>query len=176
MNRAVFLDRDGVLIKSEVRDGKPFALHDSFEIYDQVEEAVAQIHAAGLLSILVTNQPDIGNGLVSVDAVNAINDQLQNKLGLTDVYVCPHTNEDGCECRKPGPGMLLAAQKKHDIDLARSFMVGDRWRDIGAGQAAGCKTVWVDRGYAEQQPDKPDHTVTALIEAMPFILGNAVQN
>lgn len=171
MTRAVFLDRDGVLIKSEVRDGKPYALHDSFDIYDCVADAIAQIHNSGFLTILVTNQPDIGNGLVSADVVNGINGQLQRKLNLTDTFVCPHTNEDGCDCRKPGPGMLLAAARKHNIDLPRSFMVGDRWRDIGAGQAAGCATVWVDRGYTEQQPENPDVTVSELIEAVPFILG-----
>jgi D-glycero-D-manno-heptose 1,7-bisphosphate phosphatase len=89
---------------------------------------------------------------------------------VDDIRVCYHIDADGCACRKPKPGMLLGAANALGIDLADSFMVGDRWRDVEAGRAAGCRTVFIDYGYAEKQPDNPDFTVSSLFEAVPLIL------
>jgi D-glycero-D-manno-heptose 1,7-bisphosphate phosphatase len=128
-----------------------------------------KLKAAGYLLICVTNKPDIERGLMTQASVDAIYNKMRALLPLDDVYICYHENSD---CYKPKPGLLLAATKKYDIDLAQSYMIGDRWRDIEAGQNAGCKTIWIDRGYAEKKPSPPaDDTVHSLMEATQWILG-----
>ncbi|MEQ8667324.1 MAG: HAD family hydrolase [Rhodospirillales bacterium] len=149
---AIFLDRDGVLNKSIVIDGMPTSpmTADAVELYADVPDACRRLKAAGFLLICVTNQPNIARGIQSADTVHAISIRLAVELGLDDMRVCPHDDGDGCHCRKPKPGLILDAARDHGIDLAASFMVGDRWRDIDAGRAAGCRTIWIDRGYAER--------------------------
>ncbi len=173
MRPAVFLDRDGVINRAEVRAGKPYPPADlqALEILPGVPQALAALHAAGWLLIVVTNQPDVARGTTPRATVEAINQHLQSTLPLDEIRTCYHDSGDGCDCRKPLPGALLAAGRLHGIDMARSFMVGDRWRDIEAGQRAGCKTIFVDHGYAEKQPDSCDYTVQALSEAAEIILG-----
>jgi D-glycero-D-manno-heptose 1,7-bisphosphate phosphatase len=96
---------------------------------------------------------------------------LMAQLPLDDILVCPHTDHDNCDCRKPRPGMLLEAAHRHNIDLGNSFMIGDRWRDIEAGYNAGCKTILIDYGYSERPPDRePDLRVTSLREAADWII------
>ncbi len=119
---------------------------------------------------MVTNQPDVARGTVRRETVDAINDRLLAELGLDAVYVCPHDDADGCPCRKPAPGMLLAAATDLGIDLGRSAMVGDRWRDIEAGASAGVMTVWVRHDYDERAPVAPDHAVTALSDAVDLLI------
>jgi len=142
---AVFLDRDGVLNKSVYRDGVPSPpiSMDDFELLPGVRDAVDRLKAAGYVLVVVTNQPDIARGTQEASAVDAINAVVQRELGLDAVLVCPHDDADDCECRKPKPGLLLQAIERFDIDRDRSFMVGDRWRDVAAGNAAGCRTVQV---------------------------------
>ena len=174
MKRAVFLDRDGVLNRSMVRNGRPYAPTslDEFELLPGVMEAVTSLRNAGFLLIVVTNQPDVATGAVSGGVLDAIHRKLRAWLPLDDIKVCCHVDVDGCPCRKPRPGMLLEAAREWSIDLNRSFMVGDRWRDVSAGKAAGCTTIFVDHGYAERQVDAPDFVVTSLAEAVKIILGN----
>jgi D-glycero-D-manno-heptose 1,7-bisphosphate phosphatase len=149
--RAVFLDRDGVINRALVRDGKPYAPRSlaEFRLLPGARAGIERLRAAGLAVIVVTNQPDIGNGLVSEAAVAAMHERLRRRLPVSDVRVCPHRQSAGCVCRKPQPGMLLAAAHDLDIDLAASFMVGDRHSDVLASRAAGCYTLFIDRGYAE---------------------------
>jgi D-glycero-D-manno-heptose 1,7-bisphosphate phosphatase len=170
--KAVFLDRDGVIIRAVVRDGRPFppAKGAMPEVLPEVPEALACLHRAGFLLIVVTNQPDVARGVTSKSDVEAANARLAATLPLTEVRVCYHDGDDGCECRKPRPGMLLSAARAHDIDLAGSFMVGDRWRDVEAGERAGCKTFFVDSGYDEKQPERFDFRVASLAEAAKAIL------
>jgi len=167
MDRAVFLDRDGVLNRSAVRNGRPYAPTSLAELalLPGVVEALTQLREAGFRLIVVTNQPDVGAGKVSVDIVEQINRQLRQELPIDDIKVCYHQDKDQCPCRKPKPGMILAAAKEWSIDLGRSYMVGDRWRDVSAGRAAGCKTIFVDQGYSEPHRDQPDYVVTSLREA-----------
>jgi len=174
MRPAVFLDRDGVLNLAEVRDGKPYApRHRSgFHLDPEALPALTRLNAAGYVLIVVTNQPDIGNRLVDPAEVAAMNAQLAAALPVAEVIVCPHAQTDGCACRKPRPGMLLDAARRHDIDLAVSVMVGDRAGDVAAGQAAGCRTIWIDRGYAEPAPPNPDLIVASLSAAVGAILAN----
>ena len=170
--QAVFLDRDGVLNRSLVRDGMPFApvCLEDFEMLPGACDAVARLRDAGYLTIVVTNQPDLSSGKQNSETLHAIHDHLREKTGVDDILVCPHLDADGCDCRKPKPGMLHGAARKWDIDLARSMMVGDRWRDIGAGQAAGCATVFIEYGYAEDAPSNPDCVGASLDEVVPFIV------
>ena len=173
MRRAVFLDRDGVINRAIVRDGMPYppANFDELEILPGVSDALKKLHAADYLLIVITNQPDVARGTVKKSDVEQINSQLSFQLPLDDIKTCYHDGSDGCLCRKPLPGALLEAAKEHDIDLSKSFMVGDRWRDIEAGQGAGCKTFFVNYRYIEQQPEMPDFIVSSLLEAEKIIIG-----
>jgi len=172
--RAVFLDRDGVLNRSMVRNGRPYAPTslDEFDLLSGVAEAVSSLRKAGFLLIVVTNQPDVATGSVSRDVLDAMHRNLRAWLTVDDIKACCHVDADGCACRKPRPGMLLEAAREWSIDLNRSFMVGDRWRDVSAGKAAGCTTIFLDCGYAERQVDAPDFVVTSLAKAVKIILGN----
>jgi len=173
MRRAVFLDRDGVINRAEVRDGKPYPPVSlaAMEILPGVPEALRALHAEGWLLIVVTNQPDVARGTAKRADVEAINRHLQEALSIDEFRTCYHDTDDGCDCRKPAPGALLAAAGAHGIDLQRSFMVGDRWRDVEAGVRAGCKTVFIEYGYAEKQPQSFDFKVLSLREAADIILG-----
>jgi D-glycero-D-manno-heptose 1,7-bisphosphate phosphatase len=168
----VFLDRDGVLNRVLLRDGKPYppASLAELQLLPGVEEACRRLRAAGWLLVVVTNQPDIARGTQRRELVDEMNDTLKAKLRLDDVRVCPHDNRDRCDCRKPAPGMLLQAANEWGIALDASVMVGDRWRDIEAGRRAGCRTVFVDCGYNERRPEAPDLVVRGLADAVGWIL------
>ena len=125
---------------------------------------------AGYRLIVVTNQPDVARGLLSRETVDAMHARLAELLPLDDIRVCPHDDADGCECRKPKPGMLVEAAREHGIALEQSFMVGDRRNDVEAGRAAGCTCVFLDRKYSERMPDRPDIVVRDLGEAVAWIL------
>ena len=170
--RAVFLDRDGVINKPLVRDGRPFppARMSEFEFFPGVEGALDRLKAAGFLIIVATNQGDVARGVIRREAVEAMHDLIERKLPVDDIKVCFETEEKAPGFYKPGPGMLLEAAKDHRIDLGRSYMVGDRWRDIGAGRAAGCFTMFIDYGYCERQPETPDAVVPSLAAAAELIL------
>ena len=172
MRRAVFLDRDGVINQAVVRDGKPYppASLEELEILPGVADALARLRTAGFVNVIVTNQPDVATGKQRREVVEAMHALLSSKLALDAVKVCYHVDGDGCACRKPRPGMLLEAAGELGIDLAASFMVGDRWRDVAAGQAAGCKCFFLDRGYREKLPEKPHVAVKSLAEAAGLIL------
>jgi D-glycero-D-manno-heptose 1,7-bisphosphate phosphatase len=172
LSRAVFLDRDGVINRSWVRDGKPYAPTSlaEFEILPGVVEAIAALKKAGFRVIVVTNQPDVAAGRVSRAVVEAMDERVRETCRVDDVRVCYHTEADGCACRKPKPGLLVDAARDWGVDLRRSYMVGDRWRDIGAGQAAGCRTVLIDYEYAEPRAENPDMVVKSLMEASQQIL------
>jgi D-glycero-D-manno-heptose 1,7-bisphosphate phosphatase len=169
--RAVFLDRDGTLNAAIVRDGKPYppASRDELVIVPGAREAVAALRRAGFRTIVVTNQPDVAQGKQRREVVEAINAELGAALGLDDVRVCYHADADACTCRKPKPGLLLEAARDWQLDLPASFMVGDRWRDVDAGRAAGCRTILIEAGYAERRSE-PDFSVSSLTEACTIIL------
>ena len=175
--RAVFLDRDGLLNQAVVHDGKPFAPSrlEEFKVYPETAGALQQLKGAGFLLIVVTNQPEVARGEVARETVEAINARLRAELPmLDDVFVCWHDDPDNCRCRKPKPGLLLDAAARHGIDLAASFLAGDRWRDIDAGANAGVRTVLVDRNWTERPPDHaPDFRVAGIGEAVDAILAAA---
>jgi D-glycero-D-manno-heptose 1,7-bisphosphate phosphatase len=165
--RAVFLDRDGVINRAAVRDGKPYPPRHLTElrILPGVREACRSLRELGYLLILVTNQPDIGRGTADAEEVSAMHDHLRRYLRLDDVKVCPHDDAAQCECRKPKPGLLLEAAREWDIDLSASYFVGDRWRDIEAAQRAGCRAMFIDYGYSERRPEAPFLVVRSLRDA-----------
>jgi len=170
---AVFLDRDGVINRAVIRDGKPYppASLAELEILSGVDEALIALRNAGYLNVVVTNQPDVASGKQARETMESMHARLMGKLALDGIKVCFHADADGCECRKPKPGMLLEAAREFGIELRSSFIVGDRWRDVAAGQAAGCKAVFIDCGYREKRPESPFITVKSLAEAACFILG-----
>jgi D-glycero-D-manno-heptose 1,7-bisphosphate phosphatase len=172
MRRAVFLDRDGVVNRALLRDGKPYppsSLAD-LRLLPGVREACRMLREAGFALILITNQPDIARGTANASEVGEIHSRLRRFLQLDDVRVCPHDDDARCDCRKPKPGLLLEAAETWNIDLGSSFVVGDRWRDVEAGQRAGCQTIFLDYGYRERQPDGPFTRVRSLLEAANWIL------
>jgi D-glycero-D-manno-heptose 1,7-bisphosphate phosphatase len=173
--RAVFLDRDGVIVIPEFRDGRSFAPRriGDFRLYPEAAGSLQKLKRAGFLLAVVTNQPDVGNGLISRAEVDAMHDIMVRELPVDAVKACFHSQADGCYCRKPKPGMILQAAGELGIDLRKSFMVGDRKSDIEAGRAAGCATVFVDLGYDEPAPDVPDYVVHSIAEAADIIIETA---
>jgi len=154
------------------KNGLPYAptrLND-FEILPGVAESLLQLRRAGFLNIVVTNQPDVKTGKQSSEVLHLMHERLINELALDDVQVCPHTDEDRCSCRKPRPGMLVNAAERFRISLNESWMIGDRWRDIAAGQAAGCRCFFINHGYLERQPEQPFDYVASLPEAVAAII------
>lgn len=141
--RAVFLDRDGVLNEAIVKNGvsQPPACARHMVLCAHAGPALDRLRRLGLLRICVTNQPDVARGSRTRANVDSMNRRIRVLLHLDDLYACLHDNRDNCQCRKPKPGMLLAAARKWNIDLAQSWMVGDRESDILAGRAAGCRTI-----------------------------------
>lgn len=170
---AVFLDRDGVLNRAVVRGGRPYPPADlaELEILPGVSEAARRLADAGFLLIGVTNQPDVARGTQTRAAVEALNAAVRAAVPLDELLVC-YDDSDTSPNRKPNPGLLLDAARRHGVDLAASFMVGDRWKDIEAGRRAGCRTILVDYGYAEPWHGGPaDQRVGSLAEAVRIILG-----
>lgn len=172
MRKAAFLDRDGVLNRAVVKAGKPFppATVSELEILPGVEDSLQRLREAGYLTIVVTNQPDVARGTTTRSAVEAINTHLQQALALDAFYVCWHDDSAACGCRKPAPGLILQSASDYNVDRAASFMIGDRWRDIEAGQRAGCRTVWINRHYDERAPVGAEYETDELESAVSWIM------
>ncbi len=173
LNRAVFLDRDGVINKAIVRNGKPYPPAGAHEtvIVPDAELALSRLKQHGFLLVVVTNQPDVARQTVSRDVVEGIHQFLSSQLPLDDFFVCFHDDKDKCDCRKPLPGLLLRAAAKHRLDVKGSYLIGDRWRDIEAGVAAGCRTILIDYHYNERSAaNRADGNVSSLSEAVDWIM------
>ena len=170
--RAVFLDRDGVLNANVQRDGRAVAPErlDQFQILPGAADAAKRLKAAGFVLIVVTNQPDVSTGRTTRATIDAMHAEVAKAMPIDEFNACYHVDADNCDCRKPRPGMILDSAKRHGIDLRASFLVGDRWRDTEAGRAAGCTTIYVDYGIAQEGPLHPDRVVKSLAEAADFIL------
>jgi D-glycero-D-manno-heptose 1,7-bisphosphate phosphatase len=173
LKRAVFFDRDGVLNEAIVREGVPHppASVTDLRVAAGAAGVVRAVRDAGWLAIVVTNQPDVARGATTLERVDAINAEIVERLGIDAIYTCPHDDDDACDCRKPKPGLLLRAARDHGIDLAGSFLIGDRAKDVACGRAAGCATIFLDHGYAETRRDPgADYTVRTLSEALNVVL------
>jgi D-glycero-D-manno-heptose 1,7-bisphosphate phosphatase len=177
--RAVFLDRDGVLNRPVVRDGRPYppSRVDDFELYDDVAGGCARLKVAEFLLVVITNQPDVGRGSQTREAVEAMHAKMQLALPSLDcIEICYHAGErygDPCDCRKPRPGLILRAAAKLKIDLRGSYVIGDRWCDIDCARAAGCRAIFIERAYQETLREPPDFTVTNFNEAVTALLRDA---
>jgi len=176
MKFAVFLDRDGVINRAIIRDRKPYPPPNLEDVVFPLGtfEAIQALKKSGYLVIVVTNQPDVAKGIQSKEVVEGIHGIIRQQLQVDDIKVCYHVDEDDCHCRKPKPGMILDAAQEYSIDLAGSYMIGDRWRDIEAGKAAGCRTILIrpEVRYNETQAEGMDAVVDSLYEAAAFILKN----
>lgn len=171
--KAVFLDRDGVINEAVVKEMRPFPPNnlEELKIIAGVEEALINLSNKGFKLIVVTNQPDVKRGKTSLEQVNKINIYLQEILPIDAIYCCFHDDQDNCNCRKPKPGLIEKAYDEFSINSSETYMVGDRWRDVEAGFAAGCRTFFIDYGYNEKQPTNFDFRVQSLLEASKIILG-----
>jgi len=169
-NKAVFFDRDGVLNDVIIEDDgyvrSPRSLEE-FKLKDGIVDLINEVKSLGHLVVVITSQPEIKRGLVSAEAVESMHSLIKEKLNVDDIIVCFHDDEDNCECRKPKPGMILDAVNKLDIDIANSFIVGDTWKDIKAGEAAGCRTILLDTPYNKEV--KADFRVD-LLSDIPSII------
>ena len=156
-----------------MHDGKPYPPTSlvELEILPGVHEALQKLHEANYLLVVVTNQPDVARGTAKRKDIEEMNAFLSSQLPIDDIKTCYHDDGDNCTCRKPLPGALIKAAQERNIDLSKSFMVGDRWRDIEAGASAGCKTFFINYRYEEQKPDAADYIVSSLLEAKKIILG-----
>jgi len=171
--KAVFLDRDGVLNRALVRDGKPYPPRslDELVIPPETAPALFRLKEAGFLLIVLTNQPDVARGAITRASVDALHDYMGQRLPVDEFRVCDHDDPDGCSCRKPKPGLILDAADDWNISLGESFMIGDRWRDVDAGAAAGCRTVLIDYEYRERGPSAPPSAIAKNLEqAVQWIL------
>ena len=167
---AVFLDRDGVLNKPIIKNYKSYAptsLKD-FKLYPNTKKNCKLLKKKYLL-IVVTNQPDYMKKKIPISNLREINDKLYKNIKYDDLYICLDKNKKSFN-RKPNPGMLIKAIKKYNINIKKSFLVGDRWSDMEAGKKVGCKTVFIDRGYKERKPNKTYASVKSLSEATKLIM------
>jgi D-glycero-D-manno-heptose 1,7-bisphosphate phosphatase len=179
MTRAIFLDRDGVLVVPEFRDGRSFAPRrlEDYVFYPEAAPALRRLKAAGFVLVVVTNQPDVGKGAIAGKVVEDMHALLRDSMPVDAIMSCFHTSTEDCDCRKPKPGMLLDAARQFHIDLAESYMIGDRASDVEAGRAAGCRTVFIDLNYdSEVKPVTQDITVGSITEATDIILGATLKN
>lgn len=175
---AVFLDRDGTLNRQVVREGKPYPPQtlEDFRLFDDVAAACRSLHRAGFVLVVVTNQPDVGRGDQSQDVVEAMHAKLRSLIPeIARIEVCyePGRGESSLR-RKPAPGMLLDAAAALDLDLTRSWLVGDRWRDVDCGKRAGVRTIFLDFNYDEALREPPDFIASSFSAAAAIILARSV--
>jgi D-glycero-D-manno-heptose 1,7-bisphosphate phosphatase len=165
---AAFLDRDGVLNASIMKGDTPCPPSNisEVEILPGVREAIEILNFNNYLPVVITNQPDVARGTRKLSEVQFINHYISRKINVSNFYVCPHDDRDQCMCRKPKPGLINLAVAELEIDLTKSFLVGDRWRDIEVGQSMGLPSFFVDYAYREPQPKLPFTRVGSLLEAV----------
>jgi histidinol-phosphate phosphatase family protein len=170
--RALFLDRDGVILEALPR-GEYLTRLDQLKLVDGIGDLVRMAKAAGYRTLVATNQPQVGRGLLSEDQLQVVHGRMSALLdGLLDaIYYCPHTDADACDCRKPKDGMLLRASREFQVALDRSIFVGDSDRDVLAGTTAGCRTVFIRNAHnaADAGRCQPAHTVDSLSEIIGLL-------
>jgi D-glycero-D-manno-heptose 1,7-bisphosphate phosphatase len=155
-------------------NGKSYAPRqiEDFKFLPYVKESIEKLINSGFLIIVITNQPDVSNGLLSLDVLHLMHNKLREKLKVTDIYFCPHSSIENCDCRKPRPGMIIAAAKKYTINFSKSFLIGDRASDIEAGKKVGCRLIFINRNYKEPKPISQEKTFNNLRTATNYILKN----
>ena len=171
MRKAIFLDRDGVINKIFIKNGLPYSppTFDLLEILPGVKESILRLKKLNFLCLVVTNQPDVSREKIEKKTVIKMNNYLKDEIKLDDFFVCYHDDHDNCKCRKPKSGLLLQASKKWHVDLKKSYMIGDRWKDIEAGKSAGCKTIFIECNYKEAKTKNPNFTTDSLLNSVYII-------
>jgi histidinol-phosphate phosphatase family protein len=176
-HKAVFLDRDGTIAKNVHYCRRV----EDFEILPHVPEAIRLLNQEGYKVVVITNQSGIARGYFTQQTLSSIHEKLTGELKkhhafIDAIYVCPHHPDEGCQCRKPSPTLLTKAANEIDLALDQSYMIGDDPKDVRAGKAAGCRTVWLstDRNHLADDPVVPcDHTAPDLFEAIRWLLEDA---
>lgn len=170
--KAVFFDRDGVLNEAIIRDSRPYSPSDISElrIISSALDSLTRLKANDFIIIVITNQPEVARGGILRENVEVINNHLIASLPIDKIYSCYHDDEDGCSCRKPLPGLILKGALEFNIDLKKSYLIGDRWRDIGAAQAAGIMSIFINFHYDEIRPTNHFYEVVNLLEAVNIII------
>lgn len=170
MKKAFFFDRDGIINDIVMRGekvGNPRTLSELM-IRDGVASLLEASHSYGFLNIIITNQPDISRGDMAKSNLEEMHSHIRTALPLHDIRYCPHGSDNECECRKPKAGMLFTAAAEFDIDLSSSLLIGDSWKDIGAGKAAGCLTIYLKTSY-NSDIENADYIVTSLDDVIPIL-------
>lgn len=177
MNKGFFLDRDGIVNEVKVVDGitRPPDTLEEFRFKDGIEQLCTFLHDVGFHLIVVTNQPDVARGRQTEENVEAIHSYIRKTIPVKDILVCYHDDSDQCECRKPKPGMLLKAARRHDLVLSESFILGDRWSDVLAGKAAGCRTILYENLYSGAAKCSPDYSVKSFDEIKLILLSDSAK-
>jgi D-glycero-D-manno-heptose 1,7-bisphosphate phosphatase len=172
-SKAIFFDRDGVINRSYKIDGKPYAPINfkDFIFYPNTKKNLISLKKKGFKLFIITNQPDIGNNKITINVLNKMHQKILKELPITKIYVCKHSQKKNCRCRKPKPYFIKQAIKLYNINISKSFMVGDRGSDIKIGQTAGCETIFIDRFYDENKNNGQNKTVFSLNSATKYILG-----
>lgn len=170
-NRAVFLDRDGTMAADVPYCSRP----EDFRLFPGTAPAIRLLNEHGFKVIVITNQSGVARGYFTEETLAEIHQKMKKELAgegasVDAVYYCPHHPDDNCDCRKPKPALLLRAVKDFNIDLSRSFVVGDMLLDIGLGKAAGCRTVLISADNMTDDAAKPDVVVPDILEAARAIL------
>ena len=176
--KAFFLDRDGVINRTIIVKGKPVAPRKfkDFKILKDVDKSLIFLKKKGFKNIIITNQPDIKKGLTETHLLKKINSKIKSKLKIDDIYVCQHIESDNCKCRKPNTGLILKAKKKWNIDLKKSYLIGDRWRDIYLANRLKINCFYIDKNYKEKKPKKFNYKVKNLFDAIKEIKKNEKNN
>ena len=170
-HKAVFLDRDGVINHTLLRRGAQRAPQDlgEWRWIDGVHDTLRELHARGYVLLVCTNQPDVSRGWQTREQVDAFHALVMRELPVARIYACFHDDSEACACRKPKPGMLLQGARDFGVDLAQSFMVGDRASDIEAGRSAGCRTVFVRHPHDTSPTPGADYEITRLVELLEIV-------
>lgn len=170
MDRAVFLDRDGVINCVVFRNGKPASPRSlaEFQLESDIERPLEHLRASGFRLFVVTNQPDIARGFLNLQTLEQFHRAVMDRFPIEDICVCPHDDRDCCQCRKPKPGTLTMLAEREGIELSQSFVIGDSWRDVQAARAVGCVAILLDRFY--NRSDDADYRVSSLGHAAQLIL------
>ena len=169
MKKAIFLDRDGIINKIILRNGKPCSprIMEEFIILEDTKETVKILKDTGYTIVIVTNQPDVARRLMKIEDLEKMHNIIKEILCPDRILYCPHDDTDNCDCRKPKPGMIIKAANELNINFNKSFVIGDTWKDIEAGKSAGCITILVDTQYNKEV--KSDYRINNLKEVIEII-------
>ena len=174
MNKAAFLDRDGVINQKAPTEDEYITRWEEMHFLPGVAEAITLLNRAGFLAIVVSNQRCVAKGLLTIGALDSLHQRMCRELAakgarIDGVYYCPHEEQPPCGCRKPEPGMLFTAASEHEVDLSSSWMIGDSEGDVEAGRSAGCRTMRIVR-CAASTDGRADAYARSLLEAVQQIL------